>query len=474
MRYVMAVLIVLIPLSIFAAKAQCPRYSVSMEGTVLRPHGCTYTERLEAHKVSGGPGYNGRWKVDLFEQINTYSWNIDTVPIPPTDDVHDIGGGIRMRSQCAIVASNVLRCRSTSDNMYLEVKNNLVRMERTAPWNGKVAGNTMTWQFQRSENVPLLRGTIAEGPKEPIELTIIEPQAQGRYLYDLETPSGLTIKLKAKTKPEEYAHSVEWTVPEIVGSVRKTPPDQVTGGEVELLYENLPADNNQFGRKKVTATLKVGSCTVTEIREIILFYPRDGKNNPEGKYYNWFYYWKQTPAARPHGQNINIEYGGTEFDVCRDIHVPAMYKQGYLYKGIHVCDLKAKLGNKFSNRFPVIDRGDPATLTTKHYRTTTHIDTFASLVRHEFVHFQAYHNWRHGKTPGQIASEDQDGDGIPDHLEPAMGFDPAKTLTYWGDDPEWKKIEYDEELLAYEEMNRHIDGAYDAYDWGRPGKNWKE
>ncbi len=34
--------------------------------------GVSYKERLDAHKVGGGSGYNGRWKVDLFEQIITY------------------------------------------------------------------------------------------------------------------------------------------------------------------------------------------------------------------------------------------------------------------------------------------------------------------------------------------------------------------------------------------------------------------
>ena len=138
MRYIMTLLVVHIPLSVFTAKAQWPRYSVSMEGTVDMGFGNSYTERLDAHKVGGGPGHNGRWKVDLFEQIKIYSWNIDTVPIPPTDDEHDIGDGIKMRSWCAFVAPNALRCLSTSDNMYREVKNNRVRMEGTAPWTDRL------------------------------------------------------------------------------------------------------------------------------------------------------------------------------------------------------------------------------------------------------------------------------------------------------------------------------------------------
>jgi hypothetical protein len=63
----------------------------------------------------------------------------------------------------------------------------------------------------------------------------------------------------------------------------------------------MPEDNSQFGKKKVTATLKVGTCTATESREVQFFYPPDLKNNPGGQYPNWFYYWKQTRRRSPAG-----------------------------------------------------------------------------------------------------------------------------------------------------------------------------
>ncbi len=225
------------------------------------------------------------------------------------------------------------------------------------------------------------------------------------------------------------------------------------GQKVDVLYENLPKDNNQFGRKKVTATLRVGACSATETREVQFFYPRDTKNNPEGKYYNWFYYWKQTPAAKPFGQTVDIEFGGTQFDACKDFHVPAMFKPAYMYKTIHVCDLTAKLDNKFTERFPENQkRSVPATHTIKTYGTTTHIDSFAVIMRHEFVHFNAYHTWREGKTEAQMEAADTDLDGIPDSLEPGMGFTVGAYQTYWGNDPDWKRMGGDEEILAYEAM----------------------
>ncbi len=459
----------MIPAVLFGATAQCPRYSVTMEGTTVFM-GVSYTERVEAHKVGTGAGYNGRWKVDLFEQVITYPRPLE-FPIV-TNDIHDLGNGVTMRSACA-VTGNVITCRSTSDTMFLEVTGGRVRMERTIPWHGSVTGNTMSWKFHlESPTEPVLTGVIAEGPKEPIELTIVEPKDGARYVYGILDPK-LELRLEVRTKPENYADSVTWAVPEMEGVTRTTLQGGLTGKRLDVTYKNLPKDNNQFGRKKVTATLKVGSCTATETREVRFFYPRDAKNNPGGEYYNWFYYWKQTPAAKPFGQTINIEFGGTQFDVCKDFHVPAMFKPAYMYKTIHICDLTQKLGASFDTTFPSVKRSVPKTLTVKEKRTTYHIDTFAVIVRHEFIHFNAYHTWREGKTQAQMEAADQDLDGIPDHLEPGMEFQPDKFQTYWGDDPEWKKIGGDEEFLAYEAMYDYKDGTYDEYDWAKPGKNWQ-
>jgi len=467
-KSIIAILLALIPTVVFGAAAQCPRYSVTMEGATGNM-GVSYRERLEAYKVGGGPGYNGKWKVDRFEQIITYPWALN-FPIA-TNDVHDLGNGVKMQSTCAI-SGNTVTCVSITDMMFLEVVNNRVRMEHTSPWHGSIAGNTMTWKFHlESPTEPVLTGIIAEAPKENIELAIIEPKDEARYVYGILDPT-LKIKLEAKTKPDHYADSVQWTIPEMNGVTRTILQGGLTGRTLDVIYKNLPKDNDQFGRKKITATLKVGSCTAREAREIRFFYPRDAKNNPGGEYYNWFYYWKQTPAAKPFGQTINIEFGGTQFDACRDFHVPALFKPAYMYKTIHICDLTQKLGNTFETTFPSVQRSVPKTVTVKNLRSTRHIDTFAVIVRHEYIHYNAYHTWREGKTQAQWEAQDADLDGIPDSLEPGMEFEANKFQTYWGYDPEWKKIGGDEEFLAYEAMYDYKDGTYDEYDWGKPGKNW--
>ncbi|MBP7527726.1 MAG: hypothetical protein KA801_07370 [Syntrophorhabdaceae bacterium] len=467
---IIAILIIFIPVAVFGATAQCPRYSVSMEGTTSM-FGISYTEIMEAQKIGGGSGYNGRWKVTLLEQIITYPGNIPVEAA--TDDIHDLGMGIKIHSTCAVMG-NIIRCHSTSDTMFIQVSGNSVRMEGAPVSQGTLTGSTMTWKFDHTNpNEPVLSGVIAEGPREPIELTVIEPKEKARYEFST-AGNVLVLDLEVKTKPERYADSVEWTVPELEGVTRRVREGTLTGRRLEVIYENLPKENTQFGKKKVTATLKAGACTATETKEVRFFYPRDAKNNPGGEHYNWFYYWKQTPAAHPFGQTVGIEFGGTQFDACKDFHVPAMFKPAYMYKTIHVCDLTAKLNKKFLITFPAVKRSVPATLTTKSWKTATHIDTFAVLMRHEFIHFNAYHTWREGKTEAQMDLEDTDTDGVIDSLEPGMGFVVGKYQTYWGDDPEFKNINGDEEFLAYESMYDYVDGTYDEYDWGHPGKNWPE
>ena len=246
------------------------------------------------------------------------------------------------------------------------------------------------------------------------------------------------------------------------------------GSHAEVMYKNLPTNVKSFGIQKVKARIKIDGCTIEDTKEIMIFYPRDAKNNPEGKYPNWFYYWKQTPAAMPFGQNVNIEFGGTEFDLCTGEHVMAIFKPDYLFKTIHVCNLTEKTNRDFRITIPLVNRTVPSTLTEKKLVTYTYIDTFAVIIMHEFAHFNHYHTWWSGKTLQQREQEDKDSDGIPDRLESEMGFDSNKFQTYWGDDEDFRNINGDEEFLAYESTYDYPIGKYDNYDWGKPGKNWPE
>jgi hypothetical protein len=327
----------------------------------------------------------------------------------------------------------------------------------------------MSWKFHlESPNEPVISGVIAEGPKDSIELTIIEPKEKGRYVYTSLGSPVLELSLRAKTNPEQYADSVEWTVPEIEGANRKVLQGALKGSELDVRYEGMPEENSQFGKKKVTATLRVGACTATETREVQLFYPRDANNNPDGQYPNWFYYWRQTPAARTRGQLVNIEYGGSTYNECVNPSVPAQFTPGAGHATIHICDL-SRLGQDFRNRFPVLSLQSPYHFG---WETSRHIDTFAKCVIHEFVHWQCYHNFRYGKTLEQINAADTDRDGLPDTAEPQYHFDPNIHQTHMSTHAELQNIGGDEEWLAYTSMSEIPMGKYDKYDWGKPGKNW--
>lgn len=454
-------------LPVSAASLQCPRYSTVLEGTTINM-GVVYTERLGVSKVGAGSGYAGRWKVDFFEQIITYPHALGVSVA--TNDRHELGYGIYMVVGCT-AAGATIHCRTTESNMMLESAGGRVRMERTAPWHGRIEGNTMFWKFDRgSPAEPELRGVIAEGSQEPVTLTILEPAPNQKYAFTANTVGALEMKLRAKVVPERYANDIVWSIPDIPGQGRRTTNPDLRGSEVEVIYDGLPESNESFGRKKVTATLTVGACRAEESREVRVFYPREATNNPQGRFPNWFYYWRQTPAARPGGAQITILYGGRFFEYCPDAITGAIFSYRTIQLNtIHVCDL-AKFGPEFPVVYPILRRANPGRKFFG-YQTSTHIDTFAAAVIHEQVHMNVYQQWKSGKSAEELLSPlfDYDQDGLPNFAEAGLGFDPAKVRTYL---PNFVAVENDEEWLAYETQSAYKNGTHDAHDWARPGKNW--
>lgn len=345
------------------------------------------------------------------------------------------------------------------------------------PAPGCRVGSTLTLHLRLAVKTP----TCEQAPD--VRIKIIKPVDQSRHVfsdeYALQKHSNrLVLDLEAQIEPARLADSIEWIVPEIPGSTRSTIPASASlmprGARLQVVYQGLPDDYKAFGRKTVTARVQVGACNVEDQREVKLFYPRDAKNNPEGKYRNWFYYWRQTPAAFPLGQNVRLEFGGTEFDLCTGKHVMAIYKPDHLFKTVHICDFTEKLDRQFALTVPRVSRRDLSTLETYQLLTFTYIDTFAVAVLHEFAHFNHHHTWWSGKPPEQQAREDVDHDGIPDRLEREMGFIVPKFQTFWGDHDDFKNINGDEEFLAYETAYDYPVGKFDEHDWGKPGKNWME
>lgn len=338
-----------------------------------------------------------------------------------------------------------------------------------------VPGSTMTLYLEVKKDEP----EKCKGPKK-VKLEILSPSEGDRYIFTEKNPGSLTLELKAKTIPAKYEESIEWEIPEMEGSNRTFQPSSglsnPKGSKVKVTYEGLPTHTESFGRQKVTARLKVDGCSIEETREVLIFYPRDEKNNPQGKYPNWFYYWKQTPAAMPFGQNVRLSFHCEDMPIdrcsCLQQDVVGQYNPYYsLHKTINVCDLNRNINvqdrKNFTIRLPAIKLSNPSTLQNRNFFTYTHIDTFAVIVMHEFTHFNNAHTFW---TDGYVPEKDKDGDTIPDHIEPELGLNPKDKLTHWKDMLQGND---DEELLTLEATYDYKPGKFDQYDWGKPGKNWK-
>jgi hypothetical protein len=307
---------------------------------------------------------------------------------------------------------------------------------------------------------------IGKGCEDDIHLTVHADHKEGDYVFSDDKRGRLAMKLRATVTPGKYADDIVWTLPEISGSIREIVPQTARGPQVEVVYEGLPKRNEAFGPKTIRASVKTGRCSANAEKTVRVFYFRDQKNNPGGQDPNWSYYWPQTPAGRPGGLPADIRYGGTDFFKCGEPGIPAMYSSVALPDALVVCDL-TKLGPHMTLVYPKVSQQVPSTLKTRQTATVTGIDAFAVAVLHEYQHMRNRKAWS-----AFLNQPDADKDGIPDVLEPSMGFDPTQHQTYYGNDPLFKNIGGDEEFRAYEAMYPYAEGSNDPYDWAVPGKNF--
>lgn len=336
-------------------------------------------------------------------------------------------------------------------------------------WIGRIKGDEVTLKFyEPNPYEPTLSGRIRKPEARELYLEIIDPAPEARFCYSKDTPGVLQLLLEAKASPAQHDQDIKWSVPKIEGGQRQIYPSSARGPTVRVEYIGLPEKNSDFGWKTVKAELEIGGCRIAEKKKIRFYYPLTAQNNPGGQSPNWFYYWRQTPAAQPRGQNINVEYGGNFFNLCQNPDVPAQFTPGYGHATVHVCDL-SRLGNSFANRVPLLDVNKPY---FRGWVKTHYIETFASAVRHEYTHWLCWFNYRNRRSPSDMIAEDQDQDGLPDAMEPQLGFDPDKTQTYLASHPELKNITWDEEYLCFVEMMKVPFEQLKKYDWARPGKQW--
>jgi hypothetical protein len=221
------------------------------------------------------------------------------------------------------------------------------------------------------------------------------------------------------------------------------------------------------------------------VRQTIdVFYPTTATNNPSDTLPNWYYYWRQTPAARPENEGVVTEYEGRFQGGCKlwpgvPMHYPPLGSGGN--GRIRVCDLANIKGRFFTYEFPRLSRDlnaaeDRDVGRYDGFRTVRFIDLFAAGLLHEYQHKKFDEGWRAGRTPAQVADADRDGDGVPDQVERQgdMRFVVGMKQSWFSTHHVLSAIEDDEEWLAYEIQDSYVTGTYDRYDWARPGTQWPD
>ena len=138
--------------------------------------------------------------------------------------------------------------------------------------------------------------------KSPVTDPKDSGDGQNEFTFSDASPGVLTVNFKAKVEPSSADLSkvkdlVKFTI-ENVGQAPTwdaTNPggkSSVSGSHLVAIakFSGLPANNSDFGTKKVTIECDGQQVEQTDIE---VFFPRDKSNNPGGSDPNWFYYWKE-------------------------------------------------------------------------------------------------------------------------------------------------------------------------------------
>jgi hypothetical protein len=465
------------------ATQECGTGEVRLEGSINN-FGCNYREIVLLEKIGRSAGHHGDWRMKSFQQIITYPMVIS--PPIETTDVQLICPGVFMKVH-AFTRGNQVITETLENNVVFTIRNDVFHFKANMKPIGWVQGSELRFKWDPENNLlPELSGSL-KGDRREIAVRILYPDAEHRrFVFDEDVPGKLTITAKAEAEPAVLTQDIQWSFEKIEGATMTADPPDLRGPEVAVTFTGLPESTYEFGFKRVRAILDLDGCRAEARQTIEIFYPILGRNNPSAGTYdlpNWFYYWRQTPAARPDDVGVVLEYRGRVGDYCRKYPGVPMYYTPIHSGGmgrIDVCDLANIDGSFFSYTFPKLSRDlnaveDRQVGRFEGFRTIRYIDLFAAALLHEYQHKKFDEGWR-SKPLAEVLEEDRDQDGIPDMIERRgdMRFIVGMKQSWFHDDPKLKIIEYDEEWLAYENMNSYVDGIYNKYDWAKPGKQWPE
>jgi len=490
------------PVLVFAGQIRCHRpYTMVLDGT-SNVFGVRQVEHMELEKVRKRGGINGRWKVTAWTiryPPNRMNYNFSMRgrsfsfsrkyqgSYTQVEEV-DLGQGMSMKMRITIKDGEMIS-EMIQSNFYLDVVNNRIGLKKTNLWIGRIDGNRVTLQFFQPRKLQkrgyafkspiastLLKGHVYLRSRREGRIEIISPAGDDRdVVFDRNNPALAVIKAEARVSPGDLQGAVKWRFDRIQGSQIKVEP--LPGNRANIYIKNLPPYNNQFGNHtlRVFFSSSDGQCKGRDTLRVRLFYPAFARNNPgsteSSSLPNWFYYWRQTPAARPGGQRIVLEYGDRNRCNCNQSGIVACYETFSFNKRLYLCDLsRPEFRGVFQITFPLLDRTKSPPLLG--WRTTRYIDTFAVSIIHEYQHYIDEINWV-DRTTKRVPG-DRDGDWIPDDIEPRLGFDPTRFQTFkpmYRENGTLKPLDVggDEEWIAYEKMREYVPGTYRKYDWGCPG-----
>jgi hypothetical protein len=316
--------------------------------------------------------------------------------------------------------------------------------------------------------------------------TLVKPAKDKNYVFGEEETDNCVIKAEAKADPVSFEEQITpWSIATVEGSEREikklkggkeVDEKPVKGPQVLFRFKNLPAKNDSFGKKTITAK-------DADPVDVKLFFRKKGHDNPgDTRQVNWYYYWKQGVVPElnrfTYNEGLNLAGQFTEPDTLE------MGRYGGDTDGPY--DLRLTLRRRTSKE-DVADIGfrHPGTptfntssnrksarggaVTIIHIPQTKGIDTCHASVVHELFHKWIYDNWVSNAEP------DRDLDGIPDWAEKM--YEGSLGLDYENPDThdmvhQLGSAQYatygDAELLCrLKELGLHLDGQN---DWSSPGK----
>ena len=299
---------------------------------------------------------------------------------------------------------------------------------------------------------------------DPITIEILLPVIDAKFFFGEDDPEKLEFDAWALVTPPRYEDEVEWTVDDIGSSDKTIDPGR--GARVKVTFQGLPEDNDDFGEKTITASVRGQSAS----RTFKVFFIRDHKTHPgegSGETPTWFYYWSQTRAAQGHA---------------------AFFR--------YVSTIPVSTGATIGRYVPSDDRlwlsdlivEDETCTDRKNYGSpedASGIDCFGEIVRHEWQHRKEEIAWWRGTSLIEKFAGDLDRDKLPTAYEEAGPCSPEPNVRCGGCREGFLSMETwftcvarpfsyvtDREIFAYYEGWKWVITSVRTEDWSTCGQQW--